>query len=52
MAGHTLNITKINRVHMGAYQCVANNGIPPAASAIFNVEVHCKPYLCSIRTSS
>lgn len=41
MSGHTLNITKINRDHMGAYQCVANNGIPPAASFTFNLEVHC-----------
>lgn len=39
--GHTLNITKVNRVHMGAYQCYADNGIPPAANATFNIEVHC-----------
>lgn len=47
MSGHTLNITKINRDHMGAYQCVANNGIPPAASFTFNLEVHCA---CGIKT--
>lgn len=40
--GHTLNITKVNRVHMGAYQCIADNGIPPAANATYNVEVHCE----------
>lgn len=39
--GHTLNITKVNRVHMGAYQCIADNGIPPAVNATYNVEVHC-----------
>lgn len=26
---------------MGAYQCYADNGIPPAANATFYVEVHC-----------
>uniref|UniRef100_A0A182MBY3 Ig-like domain-containing protein n=1 Tax=Anopheles culicifacies TaxID=139723 RepID=A0A182MBY3_9DIPT len=40
MAGHTLNITKINRVHMGAYQCLADNGISPPANQTFNIEVH------------
>lgn len=40
--GHTLNITKVNRVHMGAYQCIADNGIPPAANATYHVEVHCE----------
>lgn len=42
MPGHTLNITKINRVHMGAYQCSADNGVPPSANATFLLEVHCK----------
>lgn len=41
MPGHTLNITSINRVHMGAYQCYADNGVPPAANATFTIEVHC-----------
>ena len=27
---------------MGKYRCDANNGIPPAASQIFKIEVHCK----------
>ena len=27
---------------MGEYRCDANNGIPPAASQIFKIEVHCK----------
>lgn len=42
MPGHTLNLTSINRVHMGAYQCFADNGVPVAANATFYVEVHCK----------
>ena len=40
--GSTLNITRISRKHMGEYRCDANNGIPPAASQIFKIEVHCK----------
>ena len=27
---------------MGEYRCDANNGIPPAASQIFKIEVHCE----------
>ncbi|XP_049541678.1 uncharacterized protein LOC125954974 [Anopheles darlingi] len=45
MAGHTLNITKINRVHMGAYQCLADNGISPPANQTFNIEVHFAPLI-------
>lgn len=40
--GHTINITKINRVHMGEYRCIADNGIPPSANQTFYIEVHCK----------
>jgi hypothetical protein len=40
--GFSINITKINRVHMGTYVCIADNAIPPAARHKFHVEVHCK----------
>ncbi|KAJ6637052.1 Olfactomedin-like protein 2B [Pseudolycoriella hygida] len=43
VGGHTLNITKINRVHMGKYQCIADNGIPPPSFATFDIEVHFAP---------
>ncbi len=46
--GSTLNITRINRKHMGQYQCEANNGIPPSAFQIFEIEVHCKRIFCTI----
>lgn len=42
MAGHTLNITKVNRVHMGTYRCIADNGIPPIANQTFQVDVYCE----------
>lgn len=47
MMGHTLNITKINRVHMGTYKCFADNGIPPTANATFNIEVQCEYFWSS-----
>lgn len=40
--GPLLNITQINRLEMGTYICVADNGITPAATYKFNIEVHCK----------
>lgn len=42
MPGHTLNITKVNRVHMGTYRCIADNGIPPAANQTYQVDVYCE----------
>ena len=39
--GSTLNITRINREHMGTYVCEANNGIGSALQE-FKVQVHCK----------
>ncbi|PSN47022.1 hypothetical protein C0J52_09818, partial [Blattella germanica] len=40
IAGHTLNITRINRSHMGTYNCMADNGVPPPANQTFVLEVH------------
>lgn len=37
-----LNITRVNRGHMGLYMCIASNGISPSANQTFNLEVHCK----------
>lgn len=42
MPGHTLNITKVNRVHMGMYRCIADNGIPPVANQTFQLDVYCE----------
>lgn len=41
-SGHSINITSINRVHMGNYVCIADNAIPPVAKYKFQVEVNCK----------
>ncbi|XP_060533065.1 uncharacterized protein LOC132706029 [Cylas formicarius] len=41
--GPTLNITRVNRDHMGAYLCIADNGVPPQANQTFNLEVYFPP---------
>ncbi|XP_076754011.1 neurotrimin [Xylocopa sonorina] len=30
--GANFNITKVNRLHMGSYLCIASNGVPPSVS--------------------
>ena len=37
-----LNITHINRAHMGTYVCEAFNGVPPNDTQEFNVHVYCE----------
>ena len=44
--GETLLLNSIQRSDMGAYLCIASNGIPPPVSKRFMVQVHCK-YLTS-----
>ncbi|XP_075215679.1 uncharacterized protein LOC142321462 isoform X2 [Lycorma delicatula] len=43
--GDTLNLTHVNRLHMGIYMCVADNGISPPANHTFNLEVHFAPFI-------
>jgi len=38
----TFNISVVNREHMGEYACNADNGIPPAKSKKFKLQVRCK----------
>ncbi|KAE8751787.1 hypothetical protein FOCC_FOCC001636 [Frankliniella occidentalis] len=45
VSGHTLNITRITREHMGDYTCIAHNGVPPDASQTFRLEVHFSPFI-------
>lgn len=40
--GEVLNISKISRLDMGAYLCIASNGIPPSVSKRIKVSVDCK----------
>lgn len=40
--GAVFNITKVNRLHMGAYLCIASNGVPPTVSKRIRLIVHCE----------
>ncbi|XP_039276201.1 limbic system-associated membrane protein isoform X2 [Nilaparvata lugens] len=43
--GTTLNIPKVNRLHMGAYLCIASNGVPPTPSKRIMLIVHFAPMM-------
>lgn len=40
--GEMLSITKVSRLHMAAYLCVASNGVPPSISKRVLLRVQCK----------
>lgn len=40
--GEHLNLTRISRTEMGAYLCIATNGIPPSVSKRIIVDVECE----------
>lgn len=40
--GPVFNITRVNRLHMGAYLCIASNGVPPSVSKRIMLIVHCE----------
>lgn len=40
--GETLHITKVSRLHMGAYLCIASNSVPPSISKRVFLRVQCK----------
>lgn len=40
--GATFTISRVNRLHMGAYLCIASNGVPPSVSKRVMLIVHCK----------
>lgn len=42
MEGPELTIQRVNRLHMGAYLCIASNGVPPTVSKRVMLIVHCK----------
>ncbi|XP_076335125.1 lachesin-like isoform X2 [Tachypleus tridentatus] len=43
--GAHLNITKVSRLHMGAYLCIASNGVPPSVSHRIILQVHFPPLI-------
>jgi neurotrimin len=40
--GEFLKLAKVTRSEMGAYLCIASNGIPPSVSKRIMVNVHCE----------
>lgn len=40
--GEVLHITRVSRLHMGAYLCIASNGVPPSISKRVTLKVQCK----------
>lgn len=46
LTGETLQIYRVTRVHMGAYLCIAYNGVPPSVSRRILLHVHCKYTFC------
>ncbi|GLV43068.1 Dpr-interacting protein zeta [Carabus blaptoides fortunei] len=43
--GETLDLTRISRLDMGAYLCIASNGVPPTVSKRIKVSVDFPPML-------
>ncbi|XP_035772841.1 lachesin-like isoform X2 [Anopheles albimanus] len=43
--GPTFTIPKVNRLHMGAYLCIASNGVPPSVSKRVMLIVHFPPMI-------
>ncbi|XP_076686447.1 neurotrimin [Andrena cerasifolii] len=43
--GPNFNITKVNRLHMGSYLCIASNHVPPSVSKRIMLIVHFPPMI-------
>ncbi|CAH1153414.1 unnamed protein product [Phaedon cochleariae] len=43
--GEMLTLMNVQRIDMGAYLCIASNGVPPSVSKRFNVIVHFHPLI-------
>ncbi|BES91852.1 Immunoglobulin domain [Nesidiocoris tenuis] len=41
--GPVMNISRVSRLHMGAYLCIASNGVPPSVSKRIMLIVHFPP---------
>ncbi|CAH0552151.1 unnamed protein product [Brassicogethes aeneus] len=45
IAGEILNLTAVNRDHIGTYLCIADNGVPPQVNQTFGLEVYFPPLI-------
>jgi hypothetical protein len=46
--GEILHLTKVSRNEMGAYLCIATNGVPPSVSKRIILDVECKHFNITI----
>lgn len=46
--GEVLPLTKVSRNEMGAYLCIATNGVPPSVSKRIILDVECKNLLMCV----
>nr|XP_029725048.1 neurotrimin-like [Aedes albopictus] len=46
--GESVELSKISRLDMGAYLCIASNGVPPTVSKRIKVSVDCKYWYPSV----
>lgn len=44
--GEVLPLSKVSRNEMGAYLCIATNGVPPSVSKRIILDVECKQFFC------
>ncbi len=42
VGGPVLRLYKVSRMDMGAYMCIAKNGVPPAVSKRIQLGIDCK----------
>ncbi len=45
VGGSELRLWKVSRMDMGAYMCIAKNGVPPAVSKRIQLGIDCKFFL-------
>ncbi|XP_045524631.1 lachesin-like [Pieris brassicae] len=45
VSGAVLHLVKVSRLHMGAYLCIASNGVPPSVSKRVMLVVHFPPIM-------
>ncbi|EFN88308.1 Neurotrimin [Harpegnathos saltator] len=43
--GSSFSLTKVDRLHMGSYLCIASNGVPPSVSKRIMLTVHFPPMI-------
>ena len=44
VSGPVLKLWKVSRMDMGAYMCIARNGVPPAVSKRIELGIDCESF--------